>query len=196
MKLVVGVDEVGRGPIAGPVAVASFFMKDIRALSAYIRKGNTLRDSKKLSRQRREEWYTQILEWQKEGKCNFSVVMISAKDIDAGGIAPAIRKALARSLRIALPGPGVTVLLDGGLKAPAEYLQQKTIIKGDEKEKEIALASIVAKVTRDRYMVRMSKKYPQYGFERHVGYGTKAHYLAIKTHGLTPLHRKSFLQKL
>jgi ribonuclease HII len=89
-----------------------------------------------------------------------------------------------------------TILLDGSLYAPKEFKKQKTIIKGDEKEPAIGLASIVAKVTRDRYMLKMAGKHPLYGFENHVGYGTKKHYLAIKKHGMTDIHRKSFLKRV
>ena len=88
------------------------------------------------------------------------------------------------------------VLLDGGLKAPEEYKHQETIIKGDEKIKCIALASIVAKVERDRYMERKDKYYPEYSFIDHKGYGTKDHYKMIKKYGISPLHRKSFLTKV
>lgn len=90
---------------------------------------------------------------------------------------------------------GTRVLLDGGLRAPVHYTNQQTIIKGDEKELVIALASIVAKVTRDKRMVALAKKFPAYGFEKHKGYGTRAHYEAIKKHGITPHHRKSFLKE-
>ncbi len=92
-------------------------------------------------------------------------------------------------------GDKVKVFLDGGLRAPAHYKNQKTIIKGDEKELVIALASIVAKVTRDALLVKLGKKFPVYGFEKHKGYGTCAHYLAIKKHGITAHHRTSFLKK-
>ena len=85
------------------------------------------------------------------------------------------------------------IFLDGGLKAPVEYVNQKTIIKGDELFPVISLASIVAKVTRDNLMTKHSKEYPEYGFEKHSGYGTKTHYDAIKKYGLTPIHRKSFI---
>ncbi|MBI5400711.1 MAG: hypothetical protein HZB12_01160 [Candidatus Yonathbacteria bacterium] len=88
------------------------------------------------------------------------------------------------------------VLLDGGLRAPAHYSNQKTIIKGDEKELSIALASIVAKVARDKKMIALAKKFPAYGFEKHKGYGTRAHYEAIKKHGATKHHRKSFLKNV
>ena len=88
------------------------------------------------------------------------------------------------------------VLLDGGLRAPKRFMYQKTIIRGDEKEYAIALASIMAKVTRDRKMVKLSKKYPLYGFNSHKGYGTKKHYEKIKKCGLCELHRRSFLKQL
>jgi ribonuclease HII len=101
--------------------------------------------------------------------------------------------ALAKSLSKINAGFSSQVLLDGSLKAPKEYKKQKTIIKGDEKEVVIALASIVAKVHRDKLMTRQSKKFPSYGFADHVGYGTKRHYEAIKKSGLTILHRKSFI---
>ena len=154
-----------------------------------------MRDSKKLSKQAREEWYKKVREWQKAGACDFSVVMISAKEIDKVGIAPAIRTALRRSLKKVAPDTRTQILLDGGLRAPEEYTKQKTIIKGDEKEWAIALASIVAKVTRDRYMCQAGKKYPAYGFEKHVGYGTKQHYEALSTYGMCDLHRRTFLRK-
>ncbi len=194
MKATIGIDEVGRGPIAGPVAVAAFHFKskNLKFKAFPI----PLRDSKKLTRIQREAWFIQIKVWQKEGKCDFKVTMISASTIDRIGIAPAIRRALARSLYGLKTKHYRLILLDGGLKAPQEFKNQKTIIKGDEKEPAIALASIVAKVTRDRHMRWQAKKFPQYSFENHVGYGTRAHYAAIRKHGLTPLHRKTFLSKL
>jgi len=194
MKTVIGIDEVGRGPLAGPVAVCAFKLhtKSLNLKTVSI----PLRDSKKLSREQREIWFGHIQTWQKEGKCDFAVVMISAKVIDQIGIAPTIRRALARALDKLEAKNSHLILLDGGLKAPAEFLNQKTIIKGDEKEKVISLASIAAKVTRDRHMFKQAKKFPHYGFEAHVGYGTQRHYVAIKKHGLCELHRRSFLSKL
>ncbi len=195
MKSVIGIDEVGRGPLAGPVAVCAFYLDSyILNLKSF---SIPLRDSKKLTQKQRELWYTQILIWQKAGKCDFCVTMISAKTIDTIGIAPAIKRALARSLyKLSTFDFQLEVLLDGGLKAPVEFKNQKTYIKGDEKFPAIALASIVAKVIRDRHMQKQAKKFPEYGFETHVGYGTRKHYEAIKKHGLTPLHRRSFLKKI
>jgi ribonuclease HII len=191
MKATIGIDEVGRGPIAGPVAVGAFRINkklDLKNIKI------PLRDSKKLSREQREIWFKQIKIWQKEGKCDFAVTMISAKEIDRIGIALAIKRALSRSIFRLSTLHFELVLLDGGLKAPIEFKNQKTIIKGDEKEPVISFASIVAKVTRDRYMFTQAKKYPMYGFENHVGYGTKAHYEAIKKYGMLDIHRKSFLK--
>ncbi len=157
----------------------------------------SLRDSKKLNASMRRLWYTKILQWKKEGKLDVIVTSITANEIDAKGLAPAIKKALATSIKkLKLDQKDCTVLLDGGLHAPAEYVDQITVIKGDEKHAVIALASIYAKVTRDSYMLKQAKLYPEYGFENHVGYGTTAHYKAIKKGGLTPLHRKSFLKRV
>ena len=195
---VVGIDEVGRGPLAGPVAVAVLQFKvvsiKLKVKKAEANFGFKLKDSKKLSEKQREIWFKEIKLWWKKGECNFKVSMISAKEIDKIGISKAIKKCIFSSLsalRVSISDP---ILLDGSLKAPIEYKKQKTIIKGDEKEPIIALASIVAKVCRDRLMIRLAKKYPEYGLESHKGYGTKLHYEAIKAKGLSPIHRRSFLK--
>lgn len=197
---IIGIDEVGRGPLAGPTAVCAFgarkgFEKVARAYARAT--GIPLRDSKKLTALHRELWFAQIKLWQKAGDCDFAVTMIHAKAIDRVGIAVAIKKALRMSLaKLACDPAKTSVLLDGGLRAPAEYVFQKTIIKGDEKEIFISLASIAAKVTRDRHMHRLAQKHPEYGFEKHVGYGTRAHYEAIRKHGTLAVHRQSFLRKM
>ncbi len=203
MKYVIGIDEVGRGPVAGPVTVCAFRMNQdllksriknqTRPNGSFGRKLK-IRDSKKLSRDQREQWFKVIKEWKQKGLCNFSVVSVSAKEIDKIGISPAIRKCVSKCLYTLDAKSYTLILLDGSLKAPIEFKNQKTIIKGDEKEPAISLASIVAKVTRDRYMRNQAKKYSAYGFENHVGYGTRAHYEAINKKGLTPLHRRSFLK--
>lgn len=197
-KPIFGIDEAGRGPIAGPVAVGVFKSKlnnkDVRKL---IKKTKVkLQDSKKLTYNQREAWLEQIKKWKKEEKCDFAVTLVSEKIIDKYGIIFAINKALKISLYKLKPKVPSVILLDGGLKAPKEFYNQKTIIKGDEKEIPIMLASIVAKVTRDAYMEKQAELYPEYDFERHKGYGTPKHYLALKRYGLTPLHRKSFLRSL
>lgn len=198
-KITIGIDEVGRGPVAGPTCVAAFAMnKNFQSTISLFKKQKKLplRDSKKLTKLQRELWFKQIKIWQKEGKCNFAVSMVSAKIIDTIGISKAIQKALDNALLSLNFSPTSLILLDGGLKAPFKFKNQKTIIKGDEKEIAISLASIVAKVTRDRHMYRMAKKHPVYNFESHVGYGTRAHYKALEIHGLSPIHRRSFLKNL
>ena len=201
---VVGVDEVGRGPIAGPVCVASFILFDYSLINS---KPAPLRDSKKLSQQKRNVWYSYLLQAEKDGRCAFSHAFVSASEIDKIGIVPSIDFAISECLS-SLKNTVITlnnnkdeifenktrVLLDGGLHAPEQYLKQTTIIKGDEKEVTIMLASIVGKVIRDTFMEECSVLYPGYGFEMHKGYGTPKHYLALKRLGLTPLHRKSFLR--
>ncbi len=189
-KFVIGIDEVGRGPIAGPVAVCAFLWKDRETLPPY-----GIKDSKKLSPQKREEWFRQVQIWKRESRVTYAVSFVSAQTIDRIGITKSITRALVESLRkLEIEPENVEVLLDGGLRAPHNFPLQKTIIRGDEKEPVIALASIVAKVLRDKMMERFAMKYPLYGFEEHKGYGTHTHYRAIKKHGMSPLHRVSFLQ--
>ena len=198
MEYLVGIDEVGRGPLAGPVAVGVLVMKtkSVKRFRLFDKKGETfLRDSKKLSEKQREEWFEIICAERKRGALDFSVSFVSHIMIDKSGLAWALRTATARSLARLAISTDSAIFLDGGLRAPEIFKNQKTIIKGDEKIPVIALASIVAKVTRDRLMIRVAKKYPQYGFERHKGYGTKEHFAAIKKHGLCPIHRRSFLLK-
>ena len=193
MKFIVGIDEVGRGPIAGPVAVGAFVILNNDILNDFV----GVKESKQLSAKKREIWFEKIQNFKKDNKLNFSVNFQSEKVIDSMGISYAIRTALSECLNeLNLQTDMVEVLLDGELKAPASYINQKTIIKGDEKEIVIALASICAKVMRDRLMTDLSNKYNKYGFEKHMGYGTKAHYKAIEQYGITPVHRTSFLSKI
>ncbi len=199
--MIVGIDEVGRGPIAGPVCVAVFAIKSQAYITREIFKieqktGLKLRDSKKQSKKDREAWVLIVEKWKQAGKCDFAITMVSALIIDNIGIVPSIRRALSASLRKLNPSLNSEILLDGGLRAPAEFKNQKTIIKGDEKEFSIAFASIMAKVHRDKHMCKIALKHPLYSFEKHVGYGTKAHYLAIKKYGRLPVHRNSFLNNL
>jgi ribonuclease HII len=124
------------------------------------------------------------------------VKSVSAASIDSKGIAPAIRRAIAAGISDLECDPADTFIkLDGSLRAPAEFTQE-TIIKGDDKEQVIGLASIMAKVTRDRYMVQQDAKYPQYGFAQHKGYGTKAHIEAIAKYGFSPIHRRSYCKNV
>lgn len=191
-KFLVGIDEVGRGPIAGPVAVGVFVFLNSDAKKLF----NGVKESKQLTEEKREEWFEKILKAQESGSVDFHVSFKSEKIIDKKGLSFAIKKCLETSLNnLKIDPKECSVLLDGGLKAPIEYLNQKTIIKGDAKEQVIALASICAKVLRDRMMRQMGKRYPGYGFEVHKGYGTKGHYIAIRRLGIMGLHRRSFLQK-
>ena len=192
----IGIDEAGRGPIAGPVAVAAFSViaghKD--SLLTFFKSGR-VRDSKKLTAVTRERIFKELTVQKSLGKVSYAVSFASATVVDRKGISFATRLALARSLEVLGVGPSeCQVLLDGSLKAPEEFTLQRTIIKGDEKEAVIALASIVAKVSRDRLMVRLAKKYPHYDLDIHKGYGTSDHYRKLKKHGLSPVHRKSFLK--
>ena len=194
-KFLIGIDEVGRGPIAGPVAVGAFLFPNLESRNLF--KG--VKESKQLNEKKREAWYENILEARKNGLIDFAVTFQSEKVIDTKGLSFAIKNALKLSVykiikKNKIKADEVLVLLDGGLKAPAEFIHQQTIIKGDAKEKVIALASISAKVERDRYMHKMAKKHPQYGFNIHKGYGTRKHYEAINKHGLSSLHRKTFLR--
>ncbi len=192
MKYLIGIDEVGRGPIAGPVAVGAFIFLDPKAKRIF----RGVKESKQLDEKNREKWFAIINYAKREGLVDFCVTFQSEKVIDNKGLSFAIKKALSTSLFALKKAPeSAKVLLDGGLKAPAEFADQKTIIKGDEKEMVIALASITAKVKRDRKMISLGKKYPAYGFEIHKGYGTRKHYDAIRKYGLIKEHRRSFLKK-
>jgi len=201
-KWIIGIDEVGRGPLAGPITVAAVavLLKKPILKSDFSRfrevelpgKLAGIRDSKKLTPRKREVWDTII-------RKNFlhTISSVQPKSIDTRGISVAAHLAVKRCLQklpkaYGLKPKACSVLLDGGLHAPARYANQKTIIKGDELHPIIAAASIVAKVHRDRYMLRLHKKLPQYGFDRHKGYGTKAHMAAIREHGLSEHHRVSF----
>ncbi len=194
LKYVCGIDEVGRGPIAGPVTVGlTLYKKSLSKTFSHI----PLLDSKKLSPQKRRLIFKELQKYKKEGKVFFTTASVRAREIDEIGISKAIRKAISRVLsRVEINPKDILVLLDGGLKAPERFVNQQTIIKGDTKERSIAFASIVAKLTRDSHMELRSSDYPEYGLEQHKGYGTKDHYKAIKKHGISPIHRKSFLSRL
>ncbi len=192
-KYLIGIDEVGRGPIAGPVAVGAFVFLTPNASKFF--KG--VKESKQLSEEKREEWLGKIEKARDTGLIDFAVTFQSEKVIDNKGLSFAIKNALKISIKkLKINRKDALVLLDGGLKAPAQYLNQKTIIKGDTKEKVIALASICAKVLRDRKMRKWAREYPGYGFLENKGYGTRGHYEGIKKIGLCDLHRRSFLKKI
>ena len=188
----VGIDEAGRGPLAGPVSVGVVVMpfNFKPALAKY-----SVKDSKKLSEKDREIWYKWLIKERRLNKINFATALVSHEVIDKRGIVYAVRLGIKRCLnRLELNPNKCEILLDGSLRAPAKFKNQKTIIKGDETEPIIALASIAAKVRRDRQMTRLAKEYPKYNFEVHKGYGTKAHYAALKKYGPSVIHRLSFLK--
>ena len=192
MKYIVGVDEAGRGPLAGPVTVG--LVKIPADFDWALVPG--VRDSKKISEKKRDVIYKIVLTLHVQKKLSYVVKSVSAKSIDAKGIAPAIRRAIAAGIDDLECDPADTFIkLDGSLRAPAEFTQE-TIIKGDDKEQVIGLASIMAKVTRDRYMVQQDAQYPKYGFAAHKGYGTKLHMAAIANHGFTPIHRRSYCKNI
>jgi len=205
VEYVIGIDEAGRGALAGPVAVGAVLLPSEHNNWKYW-KGTLsdsvpleLRDSKKLSEKKREEWFEKIQNKSKKWTPNvhFSVEMVDADFIDSEGIVPACL----RAARVAVDGFGIDckeaqVLCDAGLSVPEKW-NQKSIVRGDESEPVIALASIVAKVSRDRLMKDISKKHPEYEFEKHKGYGTKLHCDAILKKGPVGLiHRKTFISRL
>lgn len=204
-RWILGIDEVGRGPLAGPVYVCAVLMKTTSYKKQKWRIGKTLlRDSKQMTKNGRGAWYQAARRGKQHGTLFFAVAKKSATYIDRHGISFAIKKAIEASLntlskRILFSGDRVEkvyVLLDGGLRAPACWKHQRTIVRGDATEKIISLASVIAKVTRDRYMVRLHKKYPLYGWDENKGYGTKKHRKVLIQQGISPFHRTTYLTKI
>lgn len=177
-KMIAGVDEVGRGPLAGPVVAAAVILP-----SDFFLPG--IDDSKKLSEKKRNE-YDEII---RSEAIAVSVAMIDAGEIDVINIYEATKKAMKAAI-VSLPSNPEVLLIDA-MKIETPFVLE-SIIKGDAKSISIAAASIVAKVARDNLMVELSAAYPEYGFQNNMGYGTKEHLQAIQTHGITPYHRKSF----
>jgi ribonuclease HII len=188
MKYTIGIDEAGRGPLAGPVSVGIVRIPELFDKKFF----KNIRDSKKLSEKSRDEWFAKA----RKHNLLFAVSLVSERIIDRRGISYAIRLAIKRCLKKVGAKPDDQILLDGSLKAPKEFKNQETIIGGDDKIAVIGMASICAKVTRDKRMLRLAKKFPEYGFEVHKGYGTHTHYQAIKKHGVSPVHRQSFLKNI
>jgi ribonuclease HII len=183
--IVVGIDEAGRGPLAGPVAVG--------AVRALVRRPTVLegiRDSKTLSAKAREEWFLRIAH---APDLAFAVALVGSQVIDTEGIVSAVRMGIARVLRRLSVEPDALILLDGGLRPPKQFVTYETIIRGDASESLIAAGAIMAKVLRDRKMCAYASMYPAYGFEIHKGYGTRVHQQAISMHGLSPVHRHTFI---
>lgn len=188
MKFVTGVDEAGRGSIAGPVAVGfARCTEEIDLLAMFA----GLDDSKKLSPSKREKIMDELEARVAAGDpLAFAVIYRDASAIDQQGIVVCIRQAIEEGLTLFTPTG--TVLLDGSLHAPTHY-EQQTIIRGDSLIPAIMLASIVAKVSRDRRMEGLHNRYPDYDFAQHKGYGTRAHYEALHIYGPCEIHRSSFL---
>ncbi len=182
-KVICGIDEAGRGPLAGPVYAAAVILK----------KGQTIEgvnDSKKLSEKKREALYNKIID-----EClAYAIGVADEKEIDEINILQATFLAMKRAVDGLSIKPDCA-LVDGNQIPPLDC-SVTTVIKGDSKSESIAAASILAKVARDRYMLEMAQKYPQYCFEKHKGYGTKLHYEMIEKYGICDIHRKSFLKKV
>ena len=182
-NVVCGVDEAGRGPLCGPVCAAAVVLPVDCEIEG-------INDSKKLSEKKRDMLFDII----KEKALAYSVVMVDAKTIDEINILQATFKAMREAVE-GLEIKADIALIDGNQK-PGLSIAERTLVKGDAKSISIAAASILAKVTRDRYCLEMDEKYPEYQFAKHKGYGTKLHYEMIAEHGICDEHRKTFLKKI
>ena len=182
ITVICGVDEAGRGPLAGPVCAAAVILPPHLEIPG-------LDDSKKLSDKRRRELFPII----KEQAIAYGIGLASHEEIDEINILQATFLAMERALAQLSVRPELA-LIDGNREKDFG-LPVKTVVKGDSLSANIAAASILAKVTRDDMMLELAKQYPEYGFEIHKGYGTKAHYEALRTYGASPVHRNSFLRK-
>ena len=181
-KFVCGVDEAGRGPLAGPVCAAAVILdEEIEGLN----------DSKKLSEKKREALFDEI----KEKALSYSIAFASVEEIEEHNILNATYLAMNRAIE-GLNIKADFALIDGNRIPAGITVHCETVVKGDAKSCSIAAASILAKVTRDRLMLEEDKKYPEYNFKKHKGYGTKEHTDAILKYGVSPIHRPSFLKKL
>lgn len=183
-KYVCGVDEAGRGPLAGPVCAAAVILPDGLEIEG-------LNDSKKISEKKREQLFDVIT----EKAIAYSIAFGTVEEIEQVNILNATFLAMNRAIEGLNIKPDFA-LIDGNRVPKDIKIPCKTVIKGDGKSYSVAAASILAKVTRDRLLLDADKKYPQYGFAKHKGYGTKAHYEAIKQYGICELHRPSFLKNV
>ena len=184
IKYICGIDEAGRGPLAGPVVVAAVIMPEDSMIEG-------VNDSKKVSEKKREILYDQIL----NEAIAYSVGIINQNEIDEINILNATKKGLTTAVKELSVRPD-RIIVDALDKIDTDGIPYTPIIKGDAKCYSIAAASIIAKVTRDRIMRQWDEVYPQYGFAKHKGYGTATHIAAIKEYGLTPLHRLSFVKNI
>ena len=183
LRLICGVDEAGRGPLAGPVYAAAVILPEACVIDG-------LNDSKKLTEKRREALFSVI---EREAVA-FGIGVASEAEIDEMNILRATYLAMNRAIE-KLPLQPDLCLIDGNRNEGIAF-PSRTVIGGDAKCACIAAASVLAKVSRDRVMLEMDKKYPEYGFAQHKGYGTKAHYAALREYGPSPIHRLTFLKKM
>ncbi len=181
--VICGVDEAGRGPLAGPVYAAAVILPSDCVIEG-------LNDSKKLTEKKREALFDEI----KEKALAYGIASADEKEIDEINILNATFLAMKRAIASLSVRPDLA-LIDGNQK-PHTDIEEVTVIKGDAKSMSIAAASVLAKVSRDRFMLEMAEKYPQYEFARHKGYGTKLHYEKIAQYGVCDIHRRTFLKKI
>lgn len=182
-NIICGVDEAGRGPLAGPVYAAAVILPSDCVIEG-------LNDSKKLTEKKREVLFDVI----KEKALAYGIASADEKEIDEINILNATFLAMKRAIDALSVKPDLA-LIDGNQK-PHTDIEEVTVIKGDAKSMSIAAASVLAKVSRDRFMLEMAEKYPQYEFARHKGYGTKLHYEKIAQYGVCDIHRRTFLKKI
>ena len=183
VKRLCGVDEAGRGPLAGPVCAAAVILPQNCEIQG-------LNDSKKLTEKKREALFDVIC----ASAVSYGIAFATVEEIEEYNILSATFMAMNRAIAMLDPAPELA-LIDGNRNTGIQ-IPSRCVIGGDGKCADIAAASVLAKVTRDRYMLQMAELYPQYGFEKHKGYGTKAHYEAIRAFGPSPIHRPSFLRKM
>ncbi len=182
--LVCGVDEAGRGPLAGPVFAAAVILPPDTIIEG-------VNDSKKLSEKKRDALFDTI----REKALAYGIAAADHSEIDDINILQATFLAMRRAVAMLEPAPDL-IIVDGNRLPPDLPAEGRTLVKGDALCHSIACASILAKVSRDRFMLAMAEQYPQYQFEKHKGYGTAAHIAALREHGMCPIHRRSFLKKI
>lgn len=179
-----GVDEAGRGPLAGPVYAAAVILSPETTIDG-------LNDSKKLTEKKREALFPII----QEKALAYGIGFATEQEIDEINILNATFLAMRRAVESMHITPDL-LLIDGNLKPKIGVCEEVPVIKGDAKSMSIAAASVLAKVSRDRFMLELAEKHPQYAFEKHKGYGTKLHYEKIQEYGISPVHRRTFLKKI
>lgn len=183
-QVICGIDEAGRGPLAGPVCAAAVVLPHGMEFAG-------LNDSKKLTEKKRETLFPVIV----EKAIAYGIGFASEQEIDEINILNATFLAMRRAVESMTVTPDL-LLIDGNQKPKIGTGEEVTIVKGDMKSVSIAAASVLAKVSRDRYMLEKAREYPQYAFEKHKGYGTKLHYEKIEEFGVSPLHRRTFLKNI